>query len=186
MTSLYKSFGIITVIGLIALSGPACAKDNPKLTAKHEKIINDFPTVQHISNDKFSALDKDEVIIFDIREADEYEVSHMEGAILVSPSLPLETFLSKYTQKTKGKTVLFYCSVGQRSSILAKDVQENLTALGSGPVYNLEGGLFKWHNDKLPLVTTSAETTEYIHPYNYFWGRMVNDKSKKRYKNEDK
>lgn len=175
-------------VALLALSACVAAKDktgeNAALSAQHKKIIQDFPSVQHISNDKFSALDKDTVVIFDIREADEYAVSHVAGAVFISPNLQPETFLTEYTEKTKGKTVLFYCSVGQRSSILAQNVQDDLTAAGSGPVYNLEGGLFKWHNDKLPLVTAGAAPTAYIHPYNSFWGRMVNDNTKKRYKRE--
>ena len=182
MKALFKSFYTIMMVGLLAFSGLACAKDNSALAAKHKKIIKTFPTVQHISNVEFSALDKDDVVIFDIREADEYDVSHMEGAVLISPNLPPQSFLTQYAQMTKGKTVLFYCSVGYRSSNLAKDVQDDLITSGSGPVYNLEGGLFKWHNDKRPLVTADAKPTDYIHPYNGFWGRMVNQKDKTRYK----
>jgi len=178
----FKPLHTILMVGLLAFSGLACAKDNSALAAKHKKIIKAFPTVQHISNDAFSALEKDDVVIFDIREADEYAVSHMEGAVLISPNLPPDSFLTQYAQMTKGKTVLFYCSVGQRSSTLAHKVQTDLTLSGSGPVYNLEGGLFKWHNDKRPLVTADGKQTDHIHPYNAFWGRMVNQKDKTRYK----
>lgn len=170
----------------LTISSTATAKENKALSAKHQKIIQDFPTVRHISNDALYGMKEEDVIVFDIREADEFHVSHMEASILVSPDISSDAFLSQYAEKVRGKTVVFYCSVGQRSSILAEKVQQDLTALGSGPVYNLEGGLFKWHNDSLPLVTAAAEPTDYIHPYNHFWGRMVNQKRKHRYKLSDK
>lgn len=186
MKNTFKLVGMMAVISFITLSDSAFAKDNAALNAKHQKIIKDFPAVQHISNETLRNLSKDELILFDIREADEFEVSHMEGAVLVPPSSHLDTFLTKYSERVKGKTVVFYCSVGQRSSIIAEKVQDELINMGAGSVYNLEGGLFKWHNDGLPLMTPRHEITEYIHPYNYFWGRMVNDKRAKRYKSEDK
>lgn len=186
MKPLFKFLSITGAVILMTTSNAAMAKENTALSAKHQKIIQDFPNVKHISIQDLQELPKDEVIVFDIRERDEFSVSHMAEAIFVSPKISANDFLSQYREKAKGKSVVFYCSVGQRSSILANKVQDELTTSGSGPVYNLEGGLFKWHNENLPLVTPEAEATDYIHPYNYFWGRMVNQKSKKRYKNEDK
>lgn len=186
MKLFFKFFSLAAAVVLMTISSAALAKENTALRAKHQKIIQDFPTVQHVSIEDFQKIEKDEVLIFDIRESGEYSVSHIEGAVLVSPQISAYEFLSQYRHKAKAKTVVFYCSVGQRSSILADKVQEELKLSGSGPIYNLEGGLFKWHNESLPLVTSSAKPTDYIHPYNYFWGRMVNQKSKRRHKAQDK
>jgi len=170
----------------MGLSTVAWAEDNAALSQKHEKLIQAFPTVEHITAEALQGLETGSVMIFDVREVDEYEVSHIRQAIHVSPKISAENFLDQYRDAANGKTFIFYCSVGHRSSILAEKVQDKLIASGSGPIYNLEGGLFNWHNQNRPLVTEQAESTDYIHPYNFYWGRMVNQKDKRRYKSVTK
>ena len=174
-------FGFAGIVATLSISGTISAQENSALSAKHEKIMQDFPGIAHISSDELQHIETNKALIFDIRKTDEYNVSHIAGAILVSPKMSANGFLEKYSKAAKGKTVIFYCSVGQRSSIFAKRVQDGLKNSGTVAVFNLKGGLFDWHNENLPLVTTSNEPTEYIHPYNKFWGRMVNQKSKTRY-----
>ncbi len=174
-------FGFAGIVATLSISGTISAQENSALSAKHEKIMQDFPGIAHISSDELQHIETNKALIFDIRKTDEYNVSHIAGAILVSPKMSANGFLEKYNDAAKGKTVIFYCSVGQRSSIFAKRVQDGLKNSGTAAVFNLKGGLFDWHNENLPLVTTSNEPTEYIHPYNKFWGRMVNQKSKTRY-----
>ena len=174
-------FGFASIVATLSISGTISDQENSALSAKHEKIMQDFPGIAHISSDELQHIETNKALIFDIRKTDEYNVSHIAGAILVSPKMSENSFLEKYNDAAKGKTVIFYCSVGQRSSIFANRVQDGLKNSGTVAVFNLKGGLFDWHNENLPLVTTSNEPTEYIHPYNKFWGRMVNQKSKTRY-----
>ena len=174
-------FGFASIVATLSISGTISDQENSALSAKHEKIMQDFPGIAHISSDELQHIETNKALIFDIRKTDEYNVSHIAGAILVSPKMSANSFLEKYNDAAKGKTVIFYCSVGQRSSIFANRVQDGLKNSGTVAVFNLKGGLFDWHNENLPLVTTSNEPTEYIHPYNKFWGRMVNQKSKTRY-----
>ena len=169
----------------LSISDPISAHENSVLSAKHEKIMQDFPNVAHISSDELQQLETSNALIFDIRDTDEYSVSHMAGAILISPKTSASEFLEKYSKAAKGKTVIFYCSVGQRSSLFATRVQYSLKTSGAAAVFNLKGGLFNWHNENLPLVTPSKDPTEYIHPYNQFWGRMLNHKDKTSYESED-
>lgn len=175
-------FGFASIVATLSISGTISDQENSALSAKHEKIMQDFPGIAHISSDELQHIETNKALIFDIRKTDEYNVSHIAGAILVSPKMSANSFLEKYNDAAKGKTVIFYCSVGQRSSIFANRVQDGLKNSGTVAVFNLKGGLFDWHNENLPLVTTSNEPTEYIHPYNQFWGRMVNQKSKTRFK----
>ena len=72
----------------------------------------------------------------------------------------------------KGKTVVFYCSVGVRSSKLAARLQKALTARGAKAVYNLQAGIFNWHNEHRPLTTGSAPTS-FVHPFDDHWGQLV-------------
>ena len=69
------------------------------------------------------------------------------------------------------RPIVVYCSVGYRSSILARKLQD----MGFTKVYNLEGSIFKWANEDRPLVQN--QTTGYkVHPYNAHWGRLLERK----------
>lgn len=114
-----------------------------------------------------------DVILFDTREAEEFAVSHLPGAIRIAPDLPPEDFLAQYRTRISGKTAVFYCSVGARSSGFAKQVQDDLIGAGAARVVNLEKGLFGWHNDGFLQIDSSGQETKFIHPFNGFWGRLI-------------
>lgn len=175
---------MIMIMSIIMLPAMGCAnqhEDNKALSKKHEKITQQFSNVSHISPDDFSKTPSDDIIIFDVRERAEYDVSHINGALHIDPNIAPERFMALYGDKAHGKTAIFYCSVGHRSSHLAKTVQASLLDHGTRAVYNLEGGIFKWHNEDRPLQSNSEIRTPYIHPYNRYWGRMINDQSKLRF-----
>ena len=115
------------------------------------------------------------VVVFDVREKKEYEVSHIDGAIQIDPKLKPEQFFQQYGESIKDKTVVFYCSVGRRSSNFAEQINATSEADEALATYNLTGGLFHWHNIQKPLVN-EAQTTSAIHPYNFYWGRLIQDK----------
>ena len=68
--------------------------------------------------------------------------------------------------------VVFYCSVGERSSQMAKKADKLLRERGAHGVYNLRGGIFAWHNATNPLVDAKG-ITPYVHPYNDKWGELL-------------
>ena len=160
------------------------AKENKALSKTHNKITRQFSSVAHISSDEFSNTLSEKTIVFDVRERPEYDVSHIAGAVHIPPNISPERFIKTYSDMAHGKTAIFYCSVGQRSSHLANNVQGELMRRGTRAVYNLEGGLFKWHNEERTLQSTPDNLTLYIHPYNQYWGRMINDSSKLRYRTD--
>lgn len=164
------------------MSSCAMATENKALAKKHEKIERQFPDIRHLQTDDPILNDKDEIIIFDVREAKEHAVSHLKNAVHVDPDIDPQDFIRKYAEKTTGKYVVFYCSVGQRSSRLASKTQTSLKELGAKDSFNLEGGIFNWHNEQRELVTLDKSTTDLVHPYNAYWGRMVNDRKKTAYK----
>ena len=64
----------------------------------------------------------------------------------------------------------------------ADDSHEQSAACPAAPaveVYNLEGSLFQWANESRRMVDQDNACTEYVHPYNAVWGRLV-DKQKQR------
>ena len=143
-----------------------------KLDSFHADLIKRYAAVKHISPDRLHYIAQDDVVLFDVREDSEFDVSRIEGAIRVSPSIRTSAFLRDHATSMKGKTVVFYCSVGERSSRLAERVLAHAAEIELAAIYNLEGGIFKWHNDFRDVVDASGETSA-IHPFNRRWGRLI-------------
>lgn len=112
-------------------------------------------------------------ILIDVREPDEYGVSHIAGAVRVDDSADAAEVIAAIGQPLSGRNVILYCSVGVRSTLLADHVRQQLSARGAVKIANLSGGLFAWHNARLPLVNAAGDPTDLIHPYDSNWGQLV-------------
>lgn len=107
-------------------------------------------------------------VILDVREATEFEVSHLAGAIRVKSPSEIAARLRAEFSKGGARPIVAYCSVGVRSARLV----EQLNADGFEDVFNLDGSIFSWANAGLPLVR-GDEPTELVHPYNRSWGALL-------------
>ena len=132
-------------------------------------------------------MDTSRYVLFDVRARAEYEVSHIDGSIWVDPELSAADFYEAHKAIVSGKHVVLYCSVGVRSSRLAERLVAYKSEEFTSEISNLEMGVFGWHNQKYPLVNASEHgqiSTDYIHPYNHWWGRMINRGELKKYNAE--
>lgn len=154
------------------------------LSKIHQAIENDYKSVSHISASEFSKLNFKETVVFDVREPQEFAVSHIDGAIQVSPNIDPQTFIEDYGELLKGKKVVFYCSVGRRSSALASRLGGTLFKHGATSSQNLVGGVFSWVNQDRELSSSAQASTKLVHPYNKYWGRLIKDQSKISYTSE--
>ncbi len=114
-----------------------------------------------------------EWLILDVREKEEFRVSHLRRAIHVDPAMTAEEFVERFGQDLAGKHVLFYCSVGYRSSEFADRVALVATAQDALSIQNLKGGIFRWYNEANPVFRNGWEVDE-VHSYDALWGRFVN------------
>lgn len=134
----------------------------PTWEAIDKLIAHKFPEVKSISTDELkSKLDKqDEISIVDVREKEEYQVSHIPAAhnIVVSAEVPF----------AKESSIVVYCSVGIRSASFA----EKLEKRGYLDVKNLTGSIFEWANKGYPLEQAGKPATK-VHPYNNLWGLLL-------------
>ena len=80
-------------------------------------------------------MDTQEVIILDVREQDEYDSSHISGAVL----LPVGSIDEDTAADEKDSTVLVYCRSGNRS----KTASSTLVELGYTNIYEF-GGINTW------------------------------------------
>lgn len=146
-----------------------------------EFIISEKHPVPNISVADFRKALGEETgsayLIFDIREKDEYDLSHIHSAIHVLPDTTNDDFLKAFSDRLRGKHLVFYCSVGERSSEFLEKVQEGCNAFGAASLSNLTGGIFRWYNDGYP-VENDRGVCEDVHPYTPFWGMFIERRRK--------
>jgi rhodanese-related sulfurtransferase len=106
-------------------------------------------------------------VLLDVRTAEEWNVSHLPGARRIEPGASAEVAGRGLKKETP---IVTYCAVGYRSGEMA----EQLRAAGFTSVRNLEGSIFAWANEHRPLVHENERVTQ-VHPFNGFWGRLLND-----------
>jgi len=150
------------------------AGGNIALSDAEAMVRSKYGGVAHLIVAQFAAMGDGgaDVLLLDVRELEEFQVSRIEGAERVDPGISTSTFLKTYGERAAGKHVVLYCSVGVRSSKLAARVQDQLRTVGALSVSNLEGGIFRWHNEQRPLSDDNGET-QLVHKYDAQWGRLV-------------
>ena len=87
------------------------------------------------------------VVILDVRKADEFADGHIKGAILI------DQFQSDFVEQAKAKlpkdkTIAIYC----RSGRLSANAASKLAGVGYKCV-NLKGGILAWKDAGKPVVT---------------------------------
>lgn len=104
--------------------------------------------------------------LLDTRDREEYEVSHIPGAVFVGPDFDLKNVEGL----DREKPVVVYCSVGYRS----EKYGEKLLKAGFAEVSNLYGGIFEWLNaGNNVAVGNEVLENKLIHTYNASWGKFV-------------
>lgn len=174
----------IAAIVLVAVPGHVAFADaKSDLAAVEAKVAAEFPTLNHMQPDALAAMvgAGQPVMIFDVREEAEYAVSHLAGATRVAPNTDPAAFVASIAAGAKGKSVVFYCSVGMRSSKLGSKAAPLLMSQGAASVNNLRGGIFRWSNEGRPLEKgaaapgKSSNSGVTVHPYNASWGRLIEE-----------
>lgn len=138
------------------------AVSNPQFDLKIKEYL-DF-TVPTIDVDSLQKNYSD-FIIFDAREKEEYDLSHLPDAIFIgykNPNLAIEPYLKD------NKEVVIYCSIGYRSEKIGEKLQAN-----GYEVYNLYGSIFEWVNKGYPLQDSNAQETQKIHGYSKSWSQWI-------------
>lgn len=84
-----------------------------------------------------------EVVLIDVRSAEEYASGHITGSRL----LPLPTISTRYNEIPKETPVVITCRSGARS----RSACEQLSKLGFTNLSNLQGGVMAWKRAGLSL-----------------------------------
>jgi rhodanese-related sulfurtransferase len=105
------------------------------------------------------------VLIFDTRSKAEYEVSHLEGALWLAPETGVDSFIANIGPRAQGAYVVFYCTMGLRSTEYALKAMDPLARIGARKVAVLKHGILGWANANFKLVDAQG-TTRFVHTFN--------------------
>ena len=176
--AVYTAFIPMAALSAPALSAQEETEDNTVFWSTTLKMIRaKFPGVAQLSTDSLQTwLDEpgqaqtgqeqvERPLLLDVREKEEYEVSHLKDAVL---AVSEQEALKALEGIPPDRPVVLYCSVGYRSSEMAGFLQKR----GYEKVYNLEGSIFAWANEGKP-VYRGEERVRVVHPYDRVWGKLL-------------
>lgn len=123
-------------------------------------------TVPYISVEQLYEK-KGEYLILDTRKKEEYEVSHIPGAIWVSEKV--NDSIYAFAKAQKDQPIVVYCSVGVRSEDFGEQLQER----GFTKVQNLYGSIFSWKDAHLPIENKNGKATDSVHVYSKEWAKYL-------------
>lgn len=122
-----------------------------------------FPKVETIRpQDAHQALEQhpDDVVLVDVRTAEEQAVSRLPGAVTAAE---FEAHPERYT----GKRLITYCTIGARSGTWAAKRRSD-----GFEVANLEGGLLGWAHAGYAFETPEGEPTHKAHTHSRPWALL--------------
>lgn len=129
------------------------------------RLISSFGAyhgVKNCTSQEVTGLVSDKnLLILDVRQREEYEVSHLKGAVLADDV----DFESLETDQP----ILVYCTVGFRSTELGTTLTHN----GFSHIYNLDGGLIGWKNQEKPVYNQKEQLTDSVHVYSSLFSVLL-------------
>ena len=164
----------VAALGLVDRPATRAGSAGFTLAGIEADVTSRWPEVTQLSTVELEArmASGEPPLLLDVREDAEYRVSHLAGAERIDPKINPAAFAALISEKARGRDVVFYCSVGMRSSNLAAEMQDGLIKSGATSVANLKGGIFGWHNERRALVDGRGPT-DFVHPYDQKWGTLV-------------
>lgn len=91
---------------------------------------------------------QDGALLVDVRESNEFNEVHAQGALL----LPLSELETRFSELPKDRPLLMICRSGARSARACEYLLQN----GYTDVTNLAGGTLAWADADLPVVRENA------------------------------
>lgn len=167
-----RPFGKQIGLWVFLLSGSAVLGFDPEqdgMAGIKDLVRKRFPEVRQLPTGELAAwladTNRPQPVILDVRRPEEFAISHLAGARRVDPDTKSDSLKALVATN---QPVVVYCSVGYRSSELAR----RLAKAGVTNVFNLEGSIFQWANEGRPLAGTNGPAAT-VHPYDARWGALL-------------
>ena len=131
-------------------------------------IAEEFPDVPAITTTELAAalhVPSQQVVLLDVREFEEYAVSHLRAAHLVASADEAATLVATVPPDTM---IVAYCAVGYRSAALVAALRQR----GITNVWTLRGSIFAWANENRPLHRNEQRVYS-VHPFDDYWSALL-------------
>jgi glyoxylase-like metal-dependent hydrolase (beta-lactamase superfamily II) len=109
-----------------------------------ERSGRELQRIDLVDADHARRLLKQGATVLDVRETDEFQSGHIEGAL----HLPLGNLPAEVARVPRDRPVIVYCGHGERASTGASILE----AAGFPDLINLDGGISAWKAQGLPAV----------------------------------
>lgn len=160
-TFLFLTVSIFLILFSPLYSQKTLDPDFEKFIDKKIKHTVDEISVTELKKDTSTYL------LIDVREKEEFDVSHIKSA----KNYPASKFkISQLSTIAKDKKIIIYCSAGIRSEKIANKLKKE----GYTNCYNLYGGIFEWINRGYAVYDANGKKTDKIHAYSFSWGIWLN------------
>jgi rhodanese-related sulfurtransferase len=136
-------FLVVTFFVLYSASVARAVDKTPKQIVQEAKAA-----INEVSIDEVKKMmeNREEIILLDVRDREEYETGHLPGAINISRgSLDFKVHL---IIPDKNRKIIVYCGLDLRSPLATKSLND----LGYKKAVNMIGGLKVWEEAGYPVV----------------------------------
>lgn len=171
LTALSAAFVLNGVAGRVG-AWPDPSNPTTSLGDVEAAVLRRYPVPELTSEQRKSLMESGDVVLLDVREPAEFDVSHIRAARRIDPGLPADSFVALAGNDIKGKKIVLYCSVGVRSGEMLQVMQSTLKEKGAAAAFNLRGGIFRWYA-RGGEVVSSAGPVHKIHPYDSSWRQLL-------------
>ncbi|XP_032231574.2 uncharacterized protein LOC5525241 isoform X2 [Nematostella vectensis] len=150
-----------------------------------------FPNVPRMTTDQLNEIMRrtsshgeaetpgENLVLLDVREEFERDVSRIAGSIHVPPDTVRMSNVLTHVNQGESSKVVCYCAVGYRASIMADRILTELDKPDHKElrqltrVYILEGSIFKWGNELKPLIDAHGSKTVHVHGVAAAWKLLL-------------
>lgn len=132
---------LVFILGLLALA--ACGGGDTATVVESDTIdITTLPLNIDVQT-AAALMDRDDVVLIDVREQYEYDESHIPGVTLI----PMSEIQTRVSEIPTDKTVVLTCRSGNRSSQIFNWLEEG----GYDNIHNMKGGILAWEQAGLAV-----------------------------------
>lgn len=104
-------------------------------------------------------------LLIDARPDSSFRLSRLDGAVRIDPAHP---DLAPLVHVPRDQPLVVYDAAGVGGTAMVI----GLTEAGFTRVSNLDGGIFRWANERYPLVGDSGAASK-VDPVSWWWGRLL-------------
>lgn len=137
-----RRLGLLLGIVILASAVLAGCGGSAAPAAPVQVDVKSLPADVDVAQTK-ALLGRNDVVILDVREQQEYDEGHIPGVVLI----PVGEVANRLNEIPKDKPVIVTCHSGNRSSAVTKFLREQ----GYTNVHNMQGGIIAWQGAGYPV-----------------------------------